>query len=172
MLPIVEDFPRFFSLTGKFRVHAGSNDIFSLQPNLMYFGVEDESAGLFGVHALYDHIFDSEGRYTLSLAASALGILGATSGDVDLADGALLGFSSAFNARVGSIVKLLGELYLPATLTPDNSMLLEEGLLFNYGVRFFSSSIAVDLTFLRPVHPDVDSPLLMGLPFVTFSARF
>lgn len=172
MLPIVEDFPRFFSLTGKFRVHAGSNDIFSLQPNLIYFGVEDEAAGLFGVHALYDHIFDDDGRYTLSLAASALGILGATSGDVDLADGALLGFSSAFNARVGSIVKLMGELYLPATLTPDNSMLLEEGLLFNYGVRFFGSSIAVDLTFLRPVHPDVDSPLLMGLPFVTFSARF
>jgi hypothetical protein len=172
LLPIVEDFPRYFSLTGKFRLYAGSNDIFSLQPNLMYFGVEGESAGIFGAHALYDHIFDDQGRYTLTLAMSALGVLGATTGDVDLTDGAVLGFSGAFNAQVGSLVKLMAELYLPGAVSPDRSELIEQALLLNYGVRFFSSSIAVDLTFLRPIHPDAETPFVMGIPFVTFSARF
>lgn len=172
LLPITEDFPTFVSGTGKFRLYAGSNDIVSLQPNLMYFGVGGESAALFGAHLLYDHIFDDQGRYTLSLAMSTLGVLGATSGDVDLADGAILGFSGAFNAHVGSIVKLMAELYLPGAITPDTTELVEEALLFNYGVRFFSSTVAVDLTFLRPIHPDADTPLVMGIPFVTFSARF
>jgi hypothetical protein len=99
-------------------------------------------------------------------------VLGATSGDVDLSDGAVLGFSGAFNARVGSIVKLMAELYLPGAITPDKADLIEQALLLNYGVRFFSSSIAVDLTFLRPIHPDADTPFVMGIPFVTFSARF
>lgn len=172
LLPIVEDFPRFVSVAGKFRLYAGSNDIFSLQPNLMYFGVDGESAALFGVHALYDHLFDDRGRYTLSLAMSTLGVLGATEGDVDIADGAILGFSGAFNAQVAEIVKVMAELYLPGAITPDTTELVEEALLLNYGVRFFGETLAVDLTFLRPIHPDAETPLVMGIPFVTFSARF
>ncbi len=172
LLPITSDFPVFASLSGKVRLYAGSNDILSLQQNLMSFGVDGESAGIIGAHLLYDHIFDDSGRYTLTLAMSTLGVLGATGGDVDLADGAVLGFSGAFSAHVGSFVKLMGELYLPGAITPDTTELVQEALLFNYGVRFFSSSIAVDLTFLRPIHPDADSAFVMGVPFVTFSARF
>lgn len=172
LLPIIKDFPRFASLTGKFRLYAASNDIFSLQPNVMYFGVDGESAAILGVHALYDHIFDDQGRYTLSFAVGAMGVLGATSSGVDLTDGAVLSFSSAFSAHVGSFVKLMAELYLPGSITPHATDLVAEATLLNYGVRFFSSTIAVDLTFLRPIHPDAATPFLMGIPFVTFSARF
>lgn len=173
LLPITKDMPWFFALSAKYRIYRGANDIFSLQPNFIYLGVDDESVALVGAQALYDHVFDAEGRFTLTLAMSAMGVLGATEGDVDLSDGALLGFSGAFSCRVGKIVKLLGELYLPGAITREGTELVQEALLFNYGLRFFSHSIAVDLTFLRPIHPDADTgPLLMGAPFVAFSARF
>lgn len=172
LLPITEDFPFWGTLAAKFRLYAGSNNIFSLQPVLMHLRVDGESATLFGTNVLYDHIFDDRGRYTLTLGASALGVLGATEGDLDLSDGALLGFSGAFSAHVGSFVKLMAELYLPGAITSDETELVQEALLANYGVRFFSSSIAVDLTFLRPIHPDAETPLVMGIPFVTFAARF
>jgi hypothetical protein len=173
LLPIVEDMPFLVSLSGKYRLHAGANNIFSVEPNLIYARSDGESIALAGVHALYDHIFDREGRYTLTLVMSAMGVLGATTGDVDLSDGAILGLSAAFSGRIARIVKLIGELYLPGAISRNKTELVEEALLFNYGVRFFSRTIAVDLTFLRPIHPDADTgPLVMGVPFVAFSARF
>lgn len=171
LLPVLEDLPRYVSVTGKFRLLAGSNDIFSLQPSVMHFAVDGGSASLFGVNALYDHVFDAEGRHTFTLAATALTVPGADGGDVDLPDGGLLAVSGAFNVQPASHVKCLAEFYLPAAIGGGESDFVEQALLLNYGIRFFGRHIAVDLTFLRPIHPDAETPFVLGLPFVVFSAR-
>ncbi|MDZ4696189.1 MAG: hypothetical protein SGI86_13670 [Deltaproteobacteria bacterium] len=172
LLPVTEDFPFVLVAAAKYRLHKGPLSIFSVQPTVAIFANDGENATLLGIQALYDRILDPEGKWVLTLAGGGYGVLGSTSGDIDLNDGTVLTMSAGISGRLGRIVKFIGELYLPAVYSNGDFEFGEEALLFNYGVRFFSHSIAVDLAFLRPIHPDADTGLVMGIPFVTFSARF
>jgi hypothetical protein len=53
---------------------------------------------------------------------------------------------------------------------------LENSFLAAYGIRFFSSKIAVELSFIRPLGgealDDIGDALLIGIPLLTFSVRF
>jgi len=75
--------------------------------------------------------------------------------------------------RVGRHVKLLGEVTSAAAgVTGSNDWENINGVLVGYGVRFHTDAIAADVGFIRPVGPDLDGDLLVGLPFVNVSYRW
>jgi hypothetical protein len=172
LLPITEDFPLVLAIAGKLRVHKTESSIFSIQPLVLVLSNNGSTASLMGLYALYDRILDEEGKVAVTLGGSALGVVGSSDADINLSDGLLLSLTAGISARTGRIVKLMGELTLPAAYHDGTTEFAEEGMLFNYGVRFFGPTLAVDLTFVRPIHPDVDTGLILGFPFVAFSARF
>ncbi len=172
LLPIVSDIPFVALVSAKYRLIAMDNMLLSIQPTLNLAHSSGETGGTFGFQLLYDYIVDDAGDLTLSAGLSANWLFVAGTFD-EVSDGAGLLLGGAVTWRVAEIVKLMGELVLPGAIGGGEFELVEQALLFNYGVRFFGERIAVDLTFLRPIHPDVDvGPLLMGIPYLTFSARF
>jgi hypothetical protein len=177
LLPIVENMPLVLLASGKQRVVSSDHLIFSMQPNLLLGHHDGYTAGGFGLQLLLDYVVDDEGDFVVSLGQSTQFAFGEDfDDDVSLANGALFSLGLGASWRVARIVKLMGELVLPGGLYwGDNNAqfeVIEQALLFNYGIRFFGESIAVDLSFLRPLHPDVDNSFVMGIPWLTFSARF
>ena len=168
LLPIFQGMPLTLLATAKYRAVATKHFILSVQsgafvaPGLSSLGV--------GVHA--DFIFDRKG--TIVVSAGAQGAL-LREGDRGMGSrGArfesVLLLNAAFSAVLARHAKILLEVLLPASgMLAGQTQFYAEGTMLNYGVRFFGSGIAVDLTFLRPISVE-EFPL--GIPFVAASARF
>ena len=177
LLPVVEEIPLVAAVSAKYRLIARDHLVFSIQPGVNVIHDDGDTFGTFGFQLLLDYVVDQDGDLVLSLAESTqFGFGSFEFGESGVADGAVLTFGVGASWRVAEIVKLLAELVFPTVVSwadiGDSFYILEEAFLFNYGVRFFGESIAVDLTFLRPLHPDASESFVMGIPYLAFSARF
>jgi hypothetical protein len=176
LLPVFKDMPFVLALAAKGQLLASPHLRFSLQPDFVIARWGDSSAGIFGLQLLLDVIFDEGGKLVLSLTESNQFAFGERSGDLETLDIMMVGLGATLSVGLGSHVKLLAELTLPGGYADGQVELVKEALLLAYGVRFHGSSVAADIAFVRPMHPDVSGDftkvLPMGFPLVTFSARF
>jgi hypothetical protein len=175
LLPITKDFPLVLVFNGKYRLIHTDRFILSVIPSgsIAHESTTDVTVGTMGAGVALDYLLDQQGNFVFHGGATiAWGFGGSDSDDMDFADGALFLLNAGMNFRIHKYIKLLFELTLPGGYYKDDFEILEEGLLVGYGVRFCSSFISVDLTFIRPIHPDVETDFVMGIPFVAFSARF
>jgi hypothetical protein len=74
--------------------------------------------------------------------------------------------------RVSNHVKLLGELTALAGRTSSDDFDNAPVVLVGYGVRFYASSLAGDIGFIKPVGDGATDEFLLGLPFVNVSYRW
>lgn len=77
--------------------------------------------------------------------------------------------SVAVAARLGDRLKIVVEANTGFLTGEVND--IASGFLGWYGLRFYSSSIGVDVGFVRPFGEDVDADLVLGLPFLSFTYR-
>jgi hypothetical protein len=174
LLPITSDIPLFLIGSAKYRLFSGDHLVFSVQPSVIYTSFEGNRGGLFGFQLLADLVLDSEGRIVLHFAEGNQWVFGgASGGDIDVAGGVALFAGAGLSARLGQHVKILAEVTVPGAYSKDTDKfeLVDKATLFNYGVRFFGEMVAVDLTFIKPIGTD-SGKLWMGVPYVSFSARF
>jgi hypothetical protein len=71
--------------------------------------------------------------------------------------------------RVGPHVKLLAEI---ASAGNSQTFDAEHSALVSYGVRFYGSSIASDIGFIKPIGVNGAGPFVLGLPFASISYRW
>jgi hypothetical protein len=169
IIPAFEAVPFTFFLSGKFQIVRLSWLLVSIQTSagvLMFLNDNDEIATL-GASVTYDIIFDDQGDFVYSAGFQTnFNYLEKLSNSFQIL------LYQAFHARVAKSVKLLVEV-TGGGFRGTGFKPLEEGIFFNYGVRLFSDTIAVDISFLYPSDPKIDLEYLpMGIPYVTFSARF
>ncbi len=175
LLPITADFPLTMMFSGKWQFLNTGKILVSLQPNFGFMTQEGDTLGGFGIGIAADFIVDDDGEYVFTLSETNMMLFGNVGSDGVLSDGVAFAVAAGFTARVARAVKLLVEMSVPGAAVWDRGdfELFPEGTLFSYGVRFFGETVAVDLSFLRPIHPDADAGfLVMGFPYLTFSARF
>ena len=106
----------------------------------------------------------------VNLALSASWLFGTEVGV--LTEGFLLSGGAGILYKVGSSVKLIGELsFLGAAANGD--FVLAQGTLLTYGVRFFSDNLAGDVGFVKPFSADMGGDIFpLGIPAVNFSYRW
>jgi hypothetical protein len=162
--PIIEDMPLVGLLALKGRILSGERFHLALQGTLGGAKVIDREGGVFdvgaGVLASYCLRQDCSSLLSGSVSYQLL----SASGSSEQPGGLIYGISAVH--RVGRHVKLLAEV---ASAAETRS--LDSGALFNYGVRFYSGSIAGDVGFIKPIDSG-DDGFLMGLPFASVSYRW
>lgn len=178
LLPIVSEMPTMLLLQGKYAFLRDEKTTVSVRGNFSYFknnadcdGECDASLMLFGGAVAVDRFLDDAGRFALHGALQVQGAVGSYEGDVSMADGALIAIEGGATARVTRRFKLLVDLLLPAAYS-NGDFEVADAALFTYGMRFHGEELAADLGFIRPIG-DVDTgSLVMGFPWVAFTARF
>ena len=90
-----------------------------------------------------------------------------------LGNGAVVTLTGGFTIRANHFFKILAEVMLPAAISSQSGFQTANGALVSYGVRFYGRTVAADLSFIRPFGGNGDfTEFPLGLPFVTFNARF
>lgn len=171
LLPVTSDIPLVLAFQPKFVLVRSDDTVVSLRTPLAFASSDGDTAGVIGAGVLLDQYLDKDGRFALHagfLVAGAFGVF--DSGGFDFGDGALFELDLGASLGVASILKIILEVQLAAVASEDGFEIADVALV-NYGVRFFSGSIAGDLGFTYPVGGDVDD-LLLGIPYLAFSARF
>ncbi len=172
LLPIIEDIPFVFALAPKYVVARGDQFALALRGDVWVGARSGTTLGRASVGPVFDYYFDRQGRYAFHAGLNIGGVFGGfDNSGISFAEGLLIGLDLGFTLGVAKGFKLIVEGQLFAGYSAAGFNVAEVALL-NYGVRFHGRDLAVDLTFLRPIG-DVDvGPLVMGVPFVAFSARF
>ncbi len=167
LLPITEDFPFWLLVNGKFQVIKSGNVRGVLQAAVTYFHDRTSSVEASATAAVLGgaltYCIDSDCHSTLT------GYVGAGFAHQDQSAVPLV-FSGAVAYRLNKHVKLLVEAD-SGYIAGGGIDAAANGILAWYGVRFTSKIIGVDLGFTRPICEDCDSPLVMGVPFVSFTYR-
>lgn len=162
--PLTKDFPLWLLFNGKLQVVKVGKVRAALQGAVTYFSANDSSGDSFTAGEV-------GGAVTVCIDdgcnSHVSGFVGAgfardTSNSVPFVGAATL------VARLGRRVKLVTEIDSAFIAGQVND--IANGALIWYGVRFTSSSIGVDLGFVRPFGVD-DSGLVLGIPVLTFSYR-
>jgi hypothetical protein len=171
LVPITSDIPLFVLLGGKLRVLKTDNLRVAINGNLLYARDTGGSSDSFTLGAL-------GGAASLCLDAECHSLL---TGGLQLMFGINTQDSSSAFVFTPS-VSLIGRLsrHVKALIEldgggdhVDGKTELGRGALVMYGVRFYSSDIAGDIGFARPICDGCDTGnLVLGLPLVTFSYRF
>ncbi|MFO0751631.1 MAG: hypothetical protein U1F43_39090 [Myxococcota bacterium] len=172
-LPVAEGFPILLSLAPKYVFYRSPDTVVAVRGLLWYGSTlgEDDSLGSFSAGIVIDQYLDQRGRFALHASLSAGGAFGSfDSSELTVASGALFELDLGVTLGVASVAKLLVEAQIFAGKT-DDAFRVAPVVLLNYGIRFHGKGLAADLGFIRPVG-DVESDLILGLPFVAFSARF
>lgn len=173
-MPIVEGTPLFGLFQGKYDVLRTARTSVSLAANLIYGNTlesDSESFTTFGGGVLVDQHL---GKVSLHGGLTVNGAFGQQSYDrdsVELASGVVLMADAGLTARLSETFKIIGEFKVPVLIDTTDSEINADTSLFTYGVRFHGPGLAADLGFARPLAVDLDG-LLMGLPYVAFTARF
>lgn len=173
ILPLVEGQPFFLWLTGKYAVYRSDTLVFSPLMSFDFFTAEGENALLWTVGAMVDFILGDRGQGAISLGLFGSFLLASPASDaadLDTFDNSALMLNTSFTWEVAKIVKLLLEVDIPAAIA-DGEFDIAEGVLINYGVRFFNDMFAGDIGFIRPVGGD-SGDFILGLPVGTFTVRF
>jgi hypothetical protein len=173
LAPITSDMPLFILLGAKLRVLKTNNFRFAVNGNLLYVrdtsGSSNDSFTLGAVGGAGSLCLDAECH---SLLTGGLQLMfGINTND---SSGAFVFTPSvSLIGRLGRHVKALIELD-GGGYHANGQTELGRGALLMYGFRFYSSDIAGDIGFARPVCSsgcDTGS-LVLGIPLVTFSYRF
>jgi hypothetical protein len=177
LLPVVSDMPIVLLFQGKYAFYRDEMTTVAVRGNLSYLASEpdedegDASVTLFGGAVAVDRFLDDAGRFAVHGALQFQGAMGSFEGDVDVADGVIIGLETGLTGRVSKRFKILVDVLLPASYS-DGDFELADAALFSYGVRFHGEDLAADLGFIRPLG-DVDTgKLVLGVPWVAFTARF
>lgn len=170
LLPIVEDMPLWLLLSGKVQLVDSGPFKLAAQGTFTYFS-EDSGGetlstygGSIGGAATYCLNVDCYSHVTGYLAAAF------AKDSSDSAVPFIVGGSAVF--KVARRIRLVLEADSAFVLGEINENL--DGFLGWYGVRFTSRNIGVDLGFVKPIYfgeGESDDPLVLGLPFVSFTYR-
>ncbi len=179
LLPVVSEMPTVLLFQGKYAFFRNDRTTISARGNFSYFGeTVDTGEGnhtahalLFGAGVAIDHFVDEGGKFALHAALAAQGVSGDVDGDLSLGSGALISMEAGLTGRVSKRLKLLVDVLLPAAYS-HSKLSIAEAALFTYGVRFHGEDLAADLGFMRPIGNVDTGSLVMGIPWVAFSARF
>lgn len=185
LLPIVEDIPLVLALQPKFVLARTPETVVALRVPFTYINdlsSDSNSVGTLGAGVVVDHYFGPTGRIGLHAGLLVTGVFGDfnfsdededgndDSDSVAFADGAGFELDLGASFGVSNAVKIIleGQIFAAAG---DGGFEVGEVVLINYGVRIHGSGFAGDLGFIRPVG-NVDTGLILGLPYVAISARF
>ena len=179
LLPIVRDFPLVGALSLKARLLETQRVALALMPSVIFGTQGGDRAGSLGLEAICELSLDPEGRFFLSGGFAAHNVFAGNELDgLQTADGMLLSPFVGFSGRLAKHMKLLAELSLPLVADWNHGGFQRPEVIdVNYGVRFFGKSLAVDLSFIRPVLLSGDLQddfeyLVMGIPYLSFTYRF
>lgn len=176
LLPVVSEMPIMLLFQGKYAFYRDEMTTVAVRGNFSYLAsnddeIDDASVTLFGGAVAVDRFLDDGGRFAVHGALQLQGAIGSFDGDVDVADGVVIGLETGLTGRVSKRFKILVDVLLPAAYS-DGDFEVADAALFSYGVRFHGEDLAADLGFIRPLG-DVDTgDLVLGLPWVAFTARF
>ena len=170
LLPIVSDTPFILVTAMKWNFHRSERTVVSVQPTVTIARESGNTGGTFGFSVMADRVIGDSGKVSLTGGLMTQTIFGGNvTSDLSVTDGAFLLLWGSIAGQVHKNVKLLGELVLPGGYTWANGgdfTLVDEALIFGYGVRFFGETVAVDASFLRPINPNVDVGLRHGDPLL------
>jgi hypothetical protein len=178
LLPIVDEMPVLLMAQGKYAFFRNERTTVSARFNLTYASADSSDsdsetarATAFGGGVAIDHFVDQGGRFAVHGALAINGIAGGIGGSMEVGDGAVIYLEGGATFRAFSSFKLLVDLLLPALIDGDGVDFASVAL-FTYGMRFHGPNLAADLGFMRPVGDADTSDLVLGLPWVAFTARF
>lgn len=164
LVPIAEDMPTMLAATAKLRLLATGRTRLAVHGGLAGVSADDERGYLGSLGGTASVCLDAA-CHSLASATLAFGWLGDGSGST--MNGALVGASLV--QRLSRTAKLQVELSSGSLeISPEEGG--ESLTTINYGLRFHSDAVAVDLGFMRPVDRPVDE-LPLGFPFVSLAYR-
>ena len=168
LVPITSDIPLLILLGAKVRVIKTSNTRVALNANLLYTSENSDSFSLGAVGGVASLCLDASCHSLLSGGLQlmfGLNTRDSSGAFVFVPNASLIG-------RLGKHVKALVEVDGAGYHANGDTQLARGALLF-YGFRFYSSEIAGDIGFARPVcSSGCDTGnLVLGAPLITFSYR-
>ena len=161
LVPVNEDFLGYVGFSGKLKLFTAARWTLAAVPSIL---IAKDEGFIFSGSLLSDLLLDEAGDAILSAGLTTSVLFDSGSGNQGPALTPHLGFAG----RVSERVKLLAEL----SRVSLDGVLDDSFWLLNYGVRFFGSTLAVDISLLRPLEAMDSDALLLGLPYVAFSARW
>jgi hypothetical protein len=174
LLPIVREMPIVLSPQMKWVFLRGDQQVMSAKLNVTFAtltGEDSSSGGTISGGVSHDFYFDKEGRYAMFSGLDIGGVFGNVDEGWQMGKGFVMAANLGFSAQVADFMKVMVEGVVPA-LYADKQFEISDIVNLTYGVRFFGEDLAVDLGFIRPLGEEMaDSGILMGLPYVAFTAR-
>jgi hypothetical protein len=175
LLPIVEQMPVVLSPQVKWALLRTDNQILTAKFNVNYAtstnSDDNISGGTISGGLSHDLYFDNEGRYAMFSGIDIGGVFGKVDSSWQMGEGMIMAANLGFSAQVSDFLKVMVEGVVPAYYA-DDTIQVSEVVNMTYGLRFFGDDLAADLGFIRPFGKDVDDMgLVMGLPYVAFTAR-
>ena len=172
LAPIVKDMPTFLNGSAKLVVLRTDRLRLAVQGGLTYVNANDDGpdndsalgASLGGIVSI---CLDADCH---SMATGSVTGFSAIAGDNTDNDIGIL-YSGGVTAKVAKHAKLLLEVTSAAAQTSESGFTSADSALVSYGVRFFSSSIAGDIGFVKPVGDAGDDDFILCLPFINFTYR-
>jgi hypothetical protein len=176
LLPILQEMPIVLAPQLKWVFLRGDQQVMSAKLNVMFATTtsgDDFSGGTVSGGISHDFYFDKEGRYAMFSGLDIGGVFGNVDSDWQMAKGLIMAANLGFSAQVADFMKIMVEGVVPAAYGTENKQFEVSDIVnLTYGMRFFGEDLAVDLGFIRPLGGEMaDSGLLMGLPYVAFTAR-
>ncbi|MFH0902032.1 MAG: hypothetical protein V2A73_15485 [Pseudomonadota bacterium] len=162
--PIVENMPFFGLASAKLAANRAGKVRLALVGTLFYGSDGDDDSVWFST-------VGGVASYCLDESCSSLLSGFALAGFAKEMDDDILPvlYGGSLTARMSRNVKLIVEAASAATFGEEDSW--TRSALVSYGVRFFSSNIAGDVGFVKPVGEDVGDGFLLGIPMLTFTYR-
>ena len=177
LMPITTEWPIFILSNAKFVVTRTQNLTLALQGELSYQAQDDDSGGSFGGVVLVDYYlsprFSVHGQMGINTiwAGDTRDDGGEGGFDIDAGSFGLFRMVGGASYALSDLVRLNTEVVIPGAYADGDFELVEKATLIFYGARFAGKSISADLGFTRPLVEDAGE-LVMGVPWVSFAARF
>lgn len=163
LVPVLDDTSTLVNGMGKFRLVSTEHLRVALHGSLTYQGLDGESSYLLTSGATASFCLDTPCHSQISATVGALDLRGHS----DELAGPFYGATASY--RLGRHVKLLAEL---AGATVDRGLDRREGQhALSYGLRVFSSDVALDFGLLTPLDQDAREDVALGYPFVALGYR-
>lgn len=174
LLPIIKEMPIVLAPQVKWVFLRTDQQVMSAKLNVTFATMTNGGSGSGGTISgglSHDFYFDREGRYAMFSGLDIGGVFGSVDSEWKMGEGLIMAANLGFSAQVADFMKVMVEAVVPA-IYADKQFEVSDVVNFTYGMRFFGEDLAVDLGFIRPLGEDMaDLGLLMGLPYVAFTAR-
>lgn len=165
--PIVDEQPIFFDLSGKFNVLRRPDWRLAVTFGSPFVSFDDEWVFVprAGVIGQYCYTANCEGSVTLAVTGN-MAVASQPSSNVPRLVTGHVGVLQ----RVSELLSLVLEVDTGAAAAASDFE-LADAILLDYALRISGRNFGVDVGFIRPIGEDVDTGLLLGLPWVSFTYR-